>query len=115
MGQLAERGHELTHEPGDGKTMWLTTAGAIVINPYLYPKLTYSLDDLAAVSLVVNTPEMRFHVREHASTLAPVLPADTSASAAPSATRRAATAMDASGRASSASCGLSSMRTNEPA
>jgi tripartite-type tricarboxylate transporter receptor subunit TctC len=48
----------VTHEPADGKTMWLTTAGAIVINPYLYPKLTYSLDDLAPVSLIVNTPEM---------------------------------------------------------
>ncbi|HEX4325670.1 MAG TPA: tripartite tricarboxylate transporter substrate binding protein [Burkholderiales bacterium] len=48
----------VTHEPADGKTMWLTTAGAIVINPHLYPKLTYSLDDLAAVSLIVNTPEM---------------------------------------------------------
>lgn len=46
------------HEPADGKTMWLTTSGAIVINPFLYPKLTYSVEDLAPVSLVVNTPEM---------------------------------------------------------
>lgn len=48
----------VAHEPADGKTMWLTTSGAIVINPYLYPKLAYSLSDLAPVSLVVNTPEM---------------------------------------------------------
>ncbi|MDB5804337.1 MAG: hypothetical protein JWN73_1659 [Betaproteobacteria bacterium] len=48
----------VVHEPADGKTLWLTTSGAIVINPYLYPKLTYSVDDLAPVSLVINTPEM---------------------------------------------------------
>jgi tripartite-type tricarboxylate transporter receptor subunit TctC len=46
------------HEPADGKTLWLTTAGAITINPYLYPKLSYDVKDLAPVSLVVNTPEM---------------------------------------------------------
>jgi tripartite-type tricarboxylate transporter receptor subunit TctC len=46
------------HEPADGKTMWLTTAGAIAINPFLYKKLAYSVKDFAPVSLVVNTPEM---------------------------------------------------------
>jgi tripartite-type tricarboxylate transporter receptor subunit TctC len=48
----------VAHEAADGKTLWLTTAGAIVINPYLYPKLSYSMDELAPVSLVINTPEM---------------------------------------------------------
>jgi tripartite-type tricarboxylate transporter receptor subunit TctC len=46
------------HEPADGKTLWLTTAGAIAVNPFLYPKLAYSVKDFAPVSLVVNTPEM---------------------------------------------------------
>ncbi|OZI23463.1 hypothetical protein CAL26_08430 [Bordetella genomosp. 9] len=46
------------HEPADGKTLWITTAGAITINPSLYPKLAYSVKDFAPVSLVVNTPEM---------------------------------------------------------
>lgn len=46
------------HEPADGKTLWITTAGAITINPSLYPKLSYKVSDFAPVSLVVNTPEM---------------------------------------------------------
>ncbi|CAM3742187.1 Bug family tripartite tricarboxylate transporter substrate binding protein [Bordetella bronchialis] len=46
------------HEPADGKTLWITTAGAITINPSLYPKLAYKVQDFAPVSLVVNTPEM---------------------------------------------------------
>jgi tripartite-type tricarboxylate transporter receptor subunit TctC len=46
------------HEPADGKTLWITTAGAITINPSLYPKLAYNVKDFAPVSLVVNTPEM---------------------------------------------------------
>jgi tripartite-type tricarboxylate transporter receptor subunit TctC len=48
----------ILHEPADGKTLWITTAGAITINPSLYPKLSYNVKDLAPVSLVVNTPEM---------------------------------------------------------
>jgi tripartite-type tricarboxylate transporter receptor subunit TctC len=48
----------IMHEPADGKTLWLTTAGAITVNPFLYPKLSYSVKDFAPVSLVVNTPEM---------------------------------------------------------
>lgn len=48
----------VAHEPPDGKTMWLTTAGAVTINPDLYPKLAYDMKDYAPVSLVVNTPEM---------------------------------------------------------
>jgi tripartite-type tricarboxylate transporter receptor subunit TctC len=46
------------HEPADGKTLWITTAGAVTINPSLYPKLAYDVKAFAPVSLVVNTPEM---------------------------------------------------------
>ena len=35
--------------PNDGKTLWLTTAGAITINPNLYPKLTYDVQNFAPV------------------------------------------------------------------
>jgi tripartite-type tricarboxylate transporter receptor subunit TctC len=49
--------HVLQEAP-DGKTLWLTTAGAVTINPSLYPKLAYDMKDFAPVSLVVNTPEM---------------------------------------------------------
>jgi tripartite-type tricarboxylate transporter receptor subunit TctC len=45
--------------PADGSVLWLTSAGAIVINPSLYPKLPYDpRKDFAPVSLVVNTPEV---------------------------------------------------------
>lgn len=44
--------------PNDGKTLWLTTAGAITINPNLYPKLTYDVQQFAPVSLVVNNQEV---------------------------------------------------------
>jgi tripartite-type tricarboxylate transporter receptor subunit TctC len=44
--------------PNDGKTLWLTTAGAITINPNLYPKLTYDVAQFAPVSLVVNNQEV---------------------------------------------------------
>jgi len=44
--------------PNDGKTLWLTTAGAITINPNLYPKLTYDVQNFAPVSLVVNNQEV---------------------------------------------------------
>lgn len=44
--------------PNDGKTLWLTTAGAITINPNLYPKLTYNVQQFAPVSLVVNNQEV---------------------------------------------------------
>ncbi|MDR2335619.1 MAG: tripartite tricarboxylate transporter substrate binding protein [Burkholderiaceae bacterium] len=43
----------------DGKTLWLTSVGAVSINPGLYPKLGYKpATDLAPVSLVVNNVEM---------------------------------------------------------
>ena len=43
----------------DGKTLWLTSVGAVAINPSLYPKLSYKpTTDLVPVSLVVNNVEM---------------------------------------------------------
>lgn len=43
----------------DGSVLWLTSAGAVAINPTLYPKLSYDpVRDLAPVSLVVNTVEV---------------------------------------------------------
>lgn len=45
--------------PGDGSVLFLTSAGAIVINPSLYPNLPYDPQkDLTPISLVVNTPEV---------------------------------------------------------
>ena len=44
--------------PPDGKTLWLTTSGAVSINPVLYPKLSYAMANFAPVSLVANTPEL---------------------------------------------------------
>lgn len=44
--------------PPDGKTLWLTTSGAVSINPVLYPKLSYSVANFAPVTLVANTPEL---------------------------------------------------------
>jgi tripartite-type tricarboxylate transporter receptor subunit TctC len=43
----------------DGNTLWLTSVGAVAINPSLYPKLSYKPQkDLAPVSLVVNNVEL---------------------------------------------------------
>lgn len=45
--------------PADGNTLWLTSVGAVAINPSLYPKLTYDpKKGLAPVSLVVNNVEL---------------------------------------------------------
>lgn len=45
--------------PTDGSVLFLSSVGAIAINPSLYPKLTYDpFKDLAPVSLVVNAAEM---------------------------------------------------------
>ncbi len=44
--------------PNDGKTLWLTTAGAITVNPGLYPKLAYDVKSFAPVSLLVNNQEV---------------------------------------------------------
>jgi tripartite-type tricarboxylate transporter receptor subunit TctC len=43
----------------DGMTLWLTSAGAAVMNPALYEDLTYDMQrDFAPVSLVVNNVEV---------------------------------------------------------
>lgn len=43
----------------DGNTLWLTSVGAVAINPPLYDKLPYDpLRDLAPVSLVANNVEL---------------------------------------------------------
>jgi tripartite-type tricarboxylate transporter receptor subunit TctC len=43
----------------DGSTLWLTSVGAVAINPPLYDKLSYDpLRDLTPVSLVVNNVEV---------------------------------------------------------
>ncbi len=57
-GNGAIAAQHVLQQPADGKTLWLTTSGAITINPSLYPKLAYDVKRFAPVSLVVNTPEM---------------------------------------------------------
>jgi tripartite-type tricarboxylate transporter receptor subunit TctC len=43
----------------DGQTLWLTSVGAVAINPPLYDKLPYDpVRDLAPVSLIVNNVEL---------------------------------------------------------
>src|SRR5258706_2525965 len=43
----------------DGNTLWLTSAGAAVMNPSLYQSLTYDIQrDFVPVSLVVNNSEV---------------------------------------------------------
>jgi len=43
----------------DGTTLWLTSVGAVAINPVLYDKLPYDMQrDFAPVSLVVNNDEL---------------------------------------------------------
>ncbi|QHE83507.1 Bug family tripartite tricarboxylate transporter substrate binding protein [Hydrogenophaga sp. BPS33] len=45
--------------PADGKQLWITSVGAVAMNPTLYDKLPYHpVRDLAPVSLVVNTVEI---------------------------------------------------------
>src|SRR5665811_645868 len=48
----------VSHATPDGNTLWLTSVGAVAINPALYDKLTYDPQrDLTPVSLVVNNVE----------------------------------------------------------
>lgn len=42
----------------DGTTLWFSSAGAAVINPSLYEKLSYKMSDMAPVSLVVDNVEV---------------------------------------------------------
>ena len=49
----------LAQSPADGSVLWLSSVGAVAINPLLYPGLGYDVArDLAPVSLVVNTDQM---------------------------------------------------------
>ena len=49
----------LMRAPADGTTLWLTSVGAVAINPSLYEKLAYDpVRDLAPVSLVANNVEV---------------------------------------------------------
>jgi tripartite-type tricarboxylate transporter receptor subunit TctC len=49
----------VAQSPADGTTLWLTSVGAVAINPVLYDKLAYDMQrDFAPVSLVVNNDEM---------------------------------------------------------
>ncbi len=49
----------VTRATPDGSTLWLTSVGAVAINPALYEKLAYNPErDLAPVSLVVNNVEV---------------------------------------------------------
>ena len=42
----------------DGNTLWLSSVGAVAINPVLYDKLSYDMRDFAPVSLVVDNDEL---------------------------------------------------------
>ena len=45
--------------PADGSVLFLSSAGAIAINPSLYPTLSYkSTEDFTPIALVVHTPEV---------------------------------------------------------
>ncbi len=49
----------LNHAAPDGNTLWLTSVGAVAINPVLYEKLAYNpQQDFLPVSLVVNNVEV---------------------------------------------------------
>jgi tripartite-type tricarboxylate transporter receptor subunit TctC len=49
----------VAHAAADGSTLWLTSVGAIAVNPVLYEKLAYDVGrDFMPVSLVVNNDEL---------------------------------------------------------
>lgn len=51
--------NEVLRSEPDGSTMWLTSVGAVAINPALYPKLSYNMArDFVPVSLVANNVEV---------------------------------------------------------
>jgi tripartite-type tricarboxylate transporter receptor subunit TctC len=51
--------NEVLRSEPDGSTLWLTSVGAVAINPALYPKLSYQMArDFAPVSLVANNIEL---------------------------------------------------------
>lgn len=50
---------EVARSAPDGTTLWLTSVGAVAVNPALYEKLPYDMKrDFAPVSLVVNNVEV---------------------------------------------------------
>lgn len=58
-GNGAVAAEQVIRAPADGSTLWLTSVGAVAINPALYDKLAYDPHrDLAPVSLVVNNVEV---------------------------------------------------------
>lgn len=58
-GNGAIAANTVAQSPADGSTLWLTSVGAVAINPALYEKLQYDpVKDLAPVSLVVNNVEV---------------------------------------------------------
>lgn len=61
----------VTKGPTDGSVLFLTSAGAIVINPSLYANLPYDPQkDLTPISMVVNTPEVLVVKPDHPATTA---------------------------------------------
>jgi tripartite-type tricarboxylate transporter receptor subunit TctC len=42
----------------DGTTLWLSSVGAVAINPVLYDKLAYDMRDFAPISLVADNDEL---------------------------------------------------------
>ncbi|MBU3652910.1 MAG: tripartite tricarboxylate transporter substrate binding protein [Limnohabitans sp.] len=51
--------NEVLRAEPDGSTLWLTSVGAVAINPALYPKLSYNMArDFVPVSLVANNVEL---------------------------------------------------------
>jgi tripartite-type tricarboxylate transporter receptor subunit TctC len=57
-GNGAVAAQNVVQAPADGTTLWLTSVGAVAINPVLYDKLAYDMKDLAPVSLVVDNDEL---------------------------------------------------------
>ena len=57
-GNGAVAAQNVVQSPADGTTLWLTSVGAVAINPVLYDKLAYDMKDLAPVSLVVDNDEL---------------------------------------------------------
>jgi len=58
-GNGAVAAQSLAQAPADGTTLWLSSVGAVAINPVLYDKLSYDVQrDLAPVSLVVDNDEL---------------------------------------------------------
>lgn len=50
---------EVMRADPDGSAIWITSVGAVAINPSLYPKLSYNMQtDFAPVSLVANNVEL---------------------------------------------------------